>query len=111
GLVHACRYCGLIEESIAAHEEARRLDPNVPTSVEQSVLMTGDFERLLTIRTSRGIVGGDEIIRIVGLGMADRRAEARGALIAVPVENQLAAFRTWKEFLLAWLERRPEEMR
>ena len=24
GLVHACRYCGLLEQSIAAHEEARR---------------------------------------------------------------------------------------
>ena len=31
GLVHACRYCGLFEQSIAAHEEARRLDPNVAT--------------------------------------------------------------------------------
>ena len=30
---------------IAAHEEARRLDPNVPTSYEQTLLMTGDIER------------------------------------------------------------------
>ena len=29
GLVHACRYCGLYEQSLAAHAEARRLDPNV----------------------------------------------------------------------------------
>ena len=28
GLVHACRYCGLLEASVAAHEHARRLDPN-----------------------------------------------------------------------------------
>lgn len=34
GLVHACRYAGLIDASLAAHEEARRLDPNVATSVE-----------------------------------------------------------------------------
>jgi tetratricopeptide (TPR) repeat protein len=34
GLVHACRYAGLMDASLAAHEEARRLDPNVPTSVE-----------------------------------------------------------------------------
>ena len=34
GLVHALRYCGVIDASIAAHEEARRLDPNVPTGVE-----------------------------------------------------------------------------
>ena len=50
GLVHACRYCGLYEESIAAHAEARRLDPNVPTSVEQTLLMTGDIDRLLAAR-------------------------------------------------------------
>ena len=39
GLVHACRYCGLFDESIAAHAEARRLDPNIPTSLEQTLLM------------------------------------------------------------------------
>ncbi len=27
GLVHACRYAGLLNASVAAHEEARRLDP------------------------------------------------------------------------------------
>ena len=32
GLVHACRYAGLFEESIAAHAEARRLDPTIATS-------------------------------------------------------------------------------
>ena len=30
GLVHACRYCGLYDQSLVAHAEARRLDPNVP---------------------------------------------------------------------------------
>ena len=33
GLVHACRYAGLLNASVAAHEEARRLDPRIPTSV------------------------------------------------------------------------------
>ena len=58
GLVHACRYCGLFEQSIAAHEEARRLDPNVPTSVEQTVMMTGDIERLLAIERRPRPAGG-----------------------------------------------------
>ena len=34
-LVHACRYCGLLEASVAAHERALRLDPRskrVPTT-------------------------------------------------------------------------------
>ena len=54
GLVHACRYCGLFEQSIAAHDEARRLDPNVPTSFEQTLLLTGDIDRLLGRRAAGG---------------------------------------------------------
>src|SRR5688572_20189630 len=49
GVVHASRYCGLFEESIAAHAEARRLDPNVPTSLGQTLLMACDLERLLSV--------------------------------------------------------------
>ena len=40
GLVHACRYSGLFDQSIAAHAEARRLDPNVPTGIDQTLLVT-----------------------------------------------------------------------
>ena len=81
GLVHACRYCGLFEQAIDAHAEARRLDPNVPTSIEQTIMMTGDIERLLT-RRSRATFnpgGGDYGIRVIGLGLAGRRDEARDA--------------------------------
>ena len=52
GLVHACRYCGLFEQSIAAHAEARRLDPNMPTSFEQTLLMTGDDRSAARARAS-----------------------------------------------------------
>jgi non-specific serine/threonine protein kinase len=45
-LVHACRYAGLMGASFAAHEEARRLDPTVPTSVEYTLLLLGDAKRL-----------------------------------------------------------------
>ncbi len=54
GLVHACRYCGLYEQSIAAHAEARRLDPNVPTSFDQTLLMAGEIERLRPRISARG---------------------------------------------------------
>ena len=33
GLVQACRYCGLLDASVAAHERVRGLDPNATTSV------------------------------------------------------------------------------
>ena len=80
GLVHACRYCGLFEQSIAAHAEARRLDPNVPTSVEQTLLMTGDIDRLLAIERRPSAGGERLVIRVIGLGLAGRRDEARRAL-------------------------------
>src|SRR6186713_3069740 len=80
GLVHACRYCGLFEESIAAHVEARRLDPNVPTSVEQTLLMTGAFDRLLAVDPAPTIGSADPGIRVIALGLAGRRDEARRAL-------------------------------
>ncbi len=44
-LVHACRYGGLLEASVAAHRTAARLDPTVPTSVLHTYYMQGDFER------------------------------------------------------------------
>jgi len=47
GLTHACRYCGLLEESVEAHEQARRLDPAIATSVLHTKFMMGDYESAL----------------------------------------------------------------
>lgn len=44
-LVPACRYCGLLRESLAAYERAKRLDPNVHTSVQHTFFMLGDYLR------------------------------------------------------------------
>jgi eukaryotic-like serine/threonine-protein kinase len=109
GLVHACRYCGLYEQAIAAHDEARRLDPNVPTSVEQTILMTGDIERLLAVER-RPAGGGDEVIRVVGLGLAGRRDEARERLRGMKKTASIPAFQLWTDYLMAWLERRVQDM-
>ena len=110
GLVHACRYCGLNEQSIAAHEEARRLDPNVHTSVQQTMLMTGDLERLLSLGRPGGVTSGDGVIRVIGLGLAGRRDEARSEIQGLRSTSAIPAFRTWSDFLLAWLDRRPVDM-
>src|SRR5438034_3218324 len=110
GLVHACRYCGLYEQAIAAHDEARRLDPNVPTSIEQTILMTGDIERLLAAERPSVAGSGDEGIRVIGLGLAGRRDEARQALLEMRKAPNIAAFQSWTEYLMAWLERRPSDM-
>jgi TolB-like protein len=44
-LVPACRYCGLLRHSLAAHERAVRLDPNIRTSVQHTFFMLGDYLR------------------------------------------------------------------
>jgi TolB-like protein len=110
GLVHACRYCGLFEQALAAHEEARRLDPNVPTGLEQTLLMTGDLERLLAAERLRVPGGGDQGIQVIGLGLAGRRDEARRVLADMRQGSHIPAFQAWTEYLMAWLDRRPADM-
>ena len=111
GLVHACRYCGLFEQAIDAHAEARRLDPNVPTSIEQTMLMTGDVERLLALgpRTVNP-GGGDQGIRVIGLGLAGRRDEAREVLANMTQMARIQTFHTWTAYLHAWIDRRVSDM-
>jgi serine/threonine protein kinase/tetratricopeptide (TPR) repeat protein len=110
GLVHAGRYAGLFEHSIAAHREARRLDPNVPTSVEQTVMMTGDIDRLLAMERPPVLAGADDGIRVIGLGLAGRRDEARQALQRMLESSRIPAFQGWTRYLMAWLERRTADM-
>jgi len=47
GLVQACRYCGLLDESIRAHQRARHLDSRIVTSVAFAFFLLGDYERAL----------------------------------------------------------------
>ncbi len=110
GLVHACRYCGLFDESIAAHAEARRLDPNVPTSLDQTLLLAGDIDGLLAIELPRVIAGADDAIRVVGLGLAGRRDEARLRLDDMRQSSRIPLFAAWLDYLSSWLDRRGMEM-
>lgn len=111
GLVHACRYCGLFEQAIDAHTEARRLDPNAPTTIEQTVLMTGDLHRLLALGPrSYNPGGGDAGIKVIGLGLAGRRDEAREMLAQMTQMARIPTFHVWTGYLGAWLDRRVEDM-
>jgi DNA-binding winged helix-turn-helix (wHTH) protein/tetratricopeptide (TPR) repeat protein len=47
GLVQATRYCGLLEESLRAHQRARSLDARTVTSVAHTYFLLGDYERTL----------------------------------------------------------------
>ena len=44
-LVSLCRYCGLQQASLAAHERARRLDGHVATSLMHTLILLGDYGR------------------------------------------------------------------
>jgi len=75
GLVTACRYCGLLDASVAAHERARALDRKIPTSVMHTWFMQGDWQRLATLPIA-------EFPYIVALALAElgRGDEALPAL-------------------------------
>lgn len=45
GLVTACRYCGLLDASLAAADRAHRLDPGLVTSVDYTWWILGDYAR------------------------------------------------------------------
>ena len=110
GLVHACRYAGLFEESVAAHAEARRLDPNIITSFQQTLLMKGDIDRLVSVDPRERVAGGDDGIRVIGLAMAGRRDESRQALAGMIQQLGGHTFQAWTEHLAAWLDRRLDAM-
>jgi eukaryotic-like serine/threonine-protein kinase len=69
GLVHACRYCGLLEASIAAYNRASRLDPSIRTSVAHSFFMNGDCER--AIETDREDPPYVTTMALLSLGRTD----------------------------------------
>jgi non-specific serine/threonine protein kinase len=110
GLVHACRYGGLYDQSIAAHAEARRLDPHVSTSLEGTLLLTGDIERMVDRDLSSGAPDADEGVFVMGLGLAGRRDEARAKLQKMALAMTLPTFQSWSNYLNAWLDRRGSDM-
>ena len=75
GLVHACRYCGLLRASLAAFEHARRLDARVRASVGVTFFMMGDYERVLEFEAE-----GIPYIRNVALALLGRPDEALASL-------------------------------
>jgi serine/threonine protein kinase/tetratricopeptide (TPR) repeat protein len=110
GLVHACRYCGLFEQAIDAHAEARRLDPNVPSTIEQTILMTGDIDRLLALGPKTSNTGGDQGIMVIGLGLAGRLDEARDMLLNMTRMARIPMFHVWMSYMQAWIDRRVPDM-
>lgn len=89
GLVTLFRFCGLLEASAAAHEQARQLDPKASTSASHTYWMLGRFdEALATVDRDRDM--GDEAFVLASMGRFDdavavyddrrRRTTGRGDL-------------------------------
>jgi TolB-like protein len=88
GLVHSCRYAGLLEASLAAHDEARRLDPHIATGLAWTLLARGEYERLAALREQANALFDPEpqLLALVSLGRLDeaRLLHARREKRAMP---------------------------
>jgi predicted Zn-dependent protease len=74
GLCHACRYCGLLDESAAAHDRAQRLDSTVVTSVVHTYFVRGDYQRLVEVTEQSA--GGYTYVALIALARIGRDADA-----------------------------------
>ena len=104
GLVHACRYCGLLDASLAADEQARRFDRSIITSVSNTHFHLGDYQRAL------GSVHGtgEPVTNVFTLMMLGRDGEALEKLHKTKA-IEVATLRRWSESLRLLLEGRRVE--
>jgi tetratricopeptide (TPR) repeat protein len=77
-LSHALRYCGLLQASMAAAKQARRLDPKVRVSAAHTCFMLGDYEGVIEYEPE-----GINYMGNLALLMLGRRDEALAALDVV----------------------------
>ena len=106
GLTQVCRYCGLLEASFAAHQQARRLDPQIRTSVAHTHFMLGDYAAVLTTSS-----GGDSLgVHPLALSHLGREREGLELLRkGLQDELPLPVIRWMGTSILALLEGRPED--
>lgn len=106
GLVHCCRYAGVTEASLAAHEEAVRLDPNVATGVEYTLGLLGHDPK-----AAAGLFGKQTsspeslfVLAIIGDAATAQRAVSEMHSVSVP-----PAFRRSLDAIAASFTMPPDE--
>jgi DNA-binding winged helix-turn-helix (wHTH) protein/tetratricopeptide (TPR) repeat protein len=103
GLVSACRYCGLLDASVAAHARALTLEPKIRTSVGHTWFLQRDYQRVATLR-----VADFPYIVAIALGELGRAKDA----IPVLAELEQKIPTRLRDFILAarmFLEGRPAD--
>ncbi len=93
-LVLCCRFCGLLEASVTAHERARKLDPQIATSVSHTYYQLGDYDSALS-----NIAVGAWAIEGMTLGTIGRTKDASEAFRKVDRSGTPAPMRA---FVAAW---------
>jgi hypothetical protein len=79
--------------------------------VTQTLLVRGDFAALAATDYPEIAVGsGDDVIRVIALGLSGRLDEARSRLSRMQQVIRIPSFQWWADFLMAWIERRPAAM-
>jgi hypothetical protein len=93
-LVLCCRFCGLLEASVTAHERARKLDPQIATSVSHTYYQLGDYDSALG-----NIAVGAWAIEGMTLGTIGRTAQASEAFRKIEQPGTPPPMRA---FVTAW---------
>jgi TolB-like protein len=100
GLVHACRYSGLLEASAAAHQLAERLDPNIRTTVPYAYHYLGEFQKAFECCRH-----GDEFVKAASLVALGRASEALALLLEMEKSPEsVPQVHLWVVSLRAFLE-------
>jgi hypothetical protein len=102
GLVHVCRYCGLLNASLEAHERVRRIDPQTPTSVAHTYFMMGDYQRCLN--ASAADIGYVDGLAMLALGRIEELTRDLRARFGSPKPNSQVRIAQFMRLLLLFVE-------
>jgi hypothetical protein len=105
GLVQACRYCGLLDASVAAYERARSLDPAVVTSAAQTFFLQRRWEE--AIAADRSDPPFTTAFSLVQLG---RVSEGLALLRTAAVRGVHPQLHNLMEGMIAFIEKRHDDV-
>ena len=108
GLVQVLRFCGLLAESVAAHDRAQAFDPTVPTSVAHTHFLRGDFQAALDTYGAFKVYL--DVAAWAGLGDTERATLLLRQRLAAPAHAPLS-FALMGSLLAALEGRRDEALR